>query len=167
MVIETQRLLLRRVTVTDIDELVNIHADPDITRFMGTWDRARALDWLAQVDQNWHQHGYGRMAITDRRSGRLLGRSGLMYLAQFAETELGWTLRREAWGHGYATEVARACADWAFEDFEIPYLTSLIERGNERSIGVANRLGMTPIRDDVFYDRPMIVYAINRAGQRH
>jgi RimJ/RimL family protein N-acetyltransferase len=162
VVIETDRLLLRRATVDDIEELVEIHADPAIVRFMGPWDRARAMEWLTEVDQNWQEREYGRVAITDRESGGLLGRSGLMYLPQFSETELGWTLRREAWGHGYATEAARACANWAFGQFEIPYLTSLIERGNERSMRVARRLRMTPIRDDVFYDRPMIVHAVSR-----
>jgi RimJ/RimL family protein N-acetyltransferase len=162
VVIETDRLLLRRVTANDVEELVEIHADPAIMHFMGAWDRARALEWLTDVDQNWQTRGYGRFAITDRGSGRLLGRTGLMYLLQFSETELGWTLRREAWGHGYATEAARACAKWAFGEFEIPYLTSLIEPGNERSIRVASRLGMTPIRNDVFHDRPMIVHAVTR-----
>ena len=162
MLIETDRLLLRRLTIDDVDELVEIHADPAIVQFMGAWDRARAVEWLTEVDRNWENRGYGRVAITDRASGRLLGRTGLMYLPQFGETELGWTLRREARGHGYATEAARACADWAFGEFEIPYLTSLIERGNERSIRVASRLGMTPIRNDVFHDRPMIVHAVAR-----
>ena len=160
--IETARLLLRRVTVDDVEELLNIHADPALVRFMGAWDRARAMEWLVRVDENWREHGYGRLGITDRESGQLLGRTGLMYLSQFAETELGWTLRREAWGHGYATEAARACADWGFRDFEIPYLTSLIEPANERSLRVAGRLGMAPIREDVFYDRRMIVHAVTR-----
>ena len=162
MVIETDRLRLRRATVDDVEELVDIHADPEITSFMGLWDRERALDWLHQVDENWRQYEYGRLAITDPASGRLLGRTGLMYLPQFGETELGWTLRRDAWGHGYAAEAAGACADWAFRDFEIPYLTSLIESRNQRSIRVAQRLRMRPLRDDVVYDRPMIVYALTR-----
>ena len=162
IVLETDRLLLRRATIDDIDELVAIHADPDLIRFHGSWDRAKALDWLAQVDRNWQEHGYGRIAIADRASGHLLGRTGIMYLGQFAETELGWTLRREAWGHGYATEAARACADWAFRDFAIPYLTALIEPENVRSIRVAGRLGMTRLRDDVYEDRAMIVHSVTR-----
>lgn len=162
VIIETDRLLLRRATVDDVDALLEIHADPAIVQFMGEWDRERAMEWLAGVDQNWRDHGYGRVAIVDRRTGRLLGRTGLMYLPQFSETELGWTLRREAWGHGYATEAAHACANWAFRDFGMPYLTSLIEPANERSIGVAARLGMTPMRPEVFHERPMIVHAVTR-----
>jgi hypothetical protein len=102
------------------------------------------------------------VAKADRTTGLLLGRTGLMYLPQFTETELGWTLRRDAWGHGYALEAARACVDWAFRDFEIPYLTWLIEPNNERSIRVAGRLGMTPLRNDVFHDRRMIVQCVAR-----
>lgn len=160
--IETERLLLRRVTVEDIDELVRIHADPDITRFMDVFEHDEAIRWLHRVDQNWAEHGYGRMAVTDRATGRLLGRTGLGYLPQFAETELGWTLRRDAWGRGYATEAARACMDWAFREFDIPYLTSLIESDNDRSIRLAKRLGMTCLRNDVFLDRPMIVHCVTR-----
>lgn len=160
--IGTNRLLLRPVSIDDIDELLVIHADRDIAHFMGEWDRVRALEWLADVDQNWQEHGYGRVAITDRAGGRLLGRTGLAYLPQFGETELGWTLRRDAWGHGYATEAASACADWAFRDFALPYLTSMIERENVRSTRVAKRLGMTRVRNDVFQDRQMIVHSVTR-----
>ena len=161
-VIETKRLVLRRVTAADLDELIAIHADPDIQRFMGAFDQDRAIEWLDRVDRAWQDHGYGRLAITDRATGRLLGRTGLQYFEQFAETELGWTLRRDAWGCGYATEAARACADWAFGEFEIPYLTSLIEPDNQRSIKLAERLGLTPLRNDVLLERPFVVYAVTR-----
>jgi len=162
MVIETERLILRRPTIDDLDELVAFQADPEIARFIGPFDRPEALNWLHRVDLNWQEHGYGRVAITDRSTGRLLGRSGMMYLTQFQETELGWTLRRDAWGKGYAIEAARACAAWAFSDFEIPYLIALIEPGNVRSVRVASHLRMTPLRNDTFLDRPMVVHCMER-----
>jgi hypothetical protein len=77
ILIETERLLLRRVTAADLDELIAIHADTDIERFMGGFDQDRATDWLDRVDQTWREYGYGRLAITDRATGRLLGRTGL------------------------------------------------------------------------------------------
>jgi RimJ/RimL family protein N-acetyltransferase len=162
--IATERLLLRRPTASDLEELVTIFADPEVERFMGRFDRDEATSWLDRVDRCWREHGYGRLAITDRVSGGLLGRTGLSYIEQFGEPELGWTLRREAWGRGYATEAARACADWAFREFEIPYLTSLIEPDNDRSIKVGEGLGMTPLRNDVFLERAFIVYAVTRAN---
>jgi RimJ/RimL family protein N-acetyltransferase len=161
MVIETERLTLRRLTVNDLDELMALHAHPEIVRFMGPPDRHNA-EWLGGVDEDWREWGYGRIALTDRNTGMLLGRTGIKFLHQFRETELGWILRREAWGRGYAIEAAQACADWAFRNFEIPYLVSLIEPGNVRSIAVARRLGMTPLRDDTLFDRPMTVHSIDR-----
>ena len=162
-VIETERLILRRLTVDDLDELAAIHADPQIVRFMGAPER-HDTEWLAAVDADWQELGYGRIAITDRHTGLLLGRTGIKYVPQFQETELGWILRREAWGRGYATEAARACADWAFRNFEIPYLISLIEPDNVRSIAVAKRLGMTPLRNDVLLGSPMVVHSLDRGS---
>ena len=91
-----------------------------------------------------------------RDDGRFLGRAGLRYWPQFDETEVGWTLRREEWGHGYATEAAVAVADWGFRTVPVPYLTSCIEPRNARSIAVAERLGMTPLREDVLDGIPAI-----------
>jgi RimJ/RimL family protein N-acetyltransferase len=160
--IETERLRLRRATTDDLDELVAIHADPEIERFMDRFGPDEAASWLAGVDRNWSERGYGRVLITDRVTGRLLGRTGLAYFPDFSEIELGWTLRRNAWGNGYATEAARACADWAFRDFEIPHLISLIEPTNDRSVQVAHRLGMSALREVVAFGRPMIMHAVTR-----
>jgi RimJ/RimL family protein N-acetyltransferase len=121
-----------------------MHADPDLRRVFGPFEYDRAVDWLRTVERNWREYGCGRVAIADRATKRLLGRTGVMYLPEFRETELGWTLRRDAWGHGYATEAARACGDWIFRDFDIPHLISLIEPENHRSVLVAERLGMAP-----------------------
>jgi RimJ/RimL family protein N-acetyltransferase len=63
-------------------------------------------------------------------------------------------------GHNYATEAARACADWAFAELAVPYLTAMIAPGNERSIRVGERLGMEPIRKDVLVGEPVIVHAL-------
>jgi RimJ/RimL family protein N-acetyltransferase len=75
---------------------------------------------------------------------------------------VGWVLRREAWGQGFATEAARACAGWEFGNLDIPYLTAMIRPENEPSIRVAERLGMTPLRDDVLFDDAVVVYSVKR-----
>jgi len=86
----------------------------------------------------------------------------LKYWPQFDETELGWALLRDAWGHGYATEAARVCAEWGLSGFAFPYLTAMIQPDNVRSVRVAGRLGMTSLRSDVLLGDPVIVYAITR-----
>jgi RimJ/RimL family protein N-acetyltransferase len=72
------------------------------------------------------------------------------------------TLRRDAWGHGYATEATRACVDWGFAALPVTYITAMIQPENTRSIQVAQRLGFEPAREDVLLGDPVIVHAVQR-----
>lgn len=71
-------------------------------------------------------------------------------------------LRREAWGHGYATEAVRACVDWGFATLPVPYITAMIHPENTRSARVAQRLGFEPVREDVLLGGPVIVHSLER-----
>jgi len=78
------------------------------------------------------------------------------------ETELGWVLHPDAWGNGFATEAARAWAQWGFESLNVPYLTSMIDPRNTRSINVAQRLGMAALRPDILLGDAVTVYSVTR-----
>ena len=162
MVIETERLLLRPLTMEDLDEFVAVHAHPDVVRHIRPFDRDGAIQRLQADQREWAEWGHGLLAIVKRDSGQFLGRAALKYWPQFEETEVGWVLRREAWGHGFATEAARACAAWGFRNLDVPYLTAMIRPGNSRSIRVAERLGMTPLRNDFLLGDPVIVHSVSR-----
>jgi RimJ/RimL family protein N-acetyltransferase len=161
-VLETERLLMRPLALVDADELVEMQRDPETIRFLGPLSDREARRRLEASAQEWREVGYGRAAVIERASGRFLGRVGLKRWPQFAETELGWALRREAWGQGYATEAARAWLDWASANVDAPYITAMIEPANARSLAVAERLGMTELRHDVLLDRDVIVFALHR-----
>jgi RimJ/RimL family protein N-acetyltransferase len=161
--IDTDRLYLRPMTMRDVDDLFALHSEPEVREFMPALDREEVIDRLRRDDDDWTAYGHGLFALLASDDGRFLGRVALKYWPQFDEAEVGWVLRREAWGHGYATEAARACAAWGFREFDYPYLTAMIRRDNERSIRVAGRLGMTPLRDDLLFGVPVIVHAVHRA----
>ena len=167
MVIETDRLLLRPLITADLDEVAAMHAMPEVVRTMGTFGRASTLARLERNEEEWREHGYGLVAVIERATGRFLGRSGLKYWPQFDETEVGWVLRAEAWGCGYATEAGRACIEWGFASLDVPYLTAMIRPDNDRSIRVAERLGMAPVRPDLLFDLPVTVYSLQRAASKH
>lgn len=164
MLIETPRLRLRPMESGDLNELVALHADPEVTEFIRPLDRPAAEERLRRDEVEWSERGHGLLAVLDRRDGAFLGRCGLKYWPQFEETELGWALCRDAWGRGYATESARACAEWGFSQFDMPYLTAMIAPENVRSVRVAERLGLTPLRDDVLLGDPVVVYGLDRAA---
>jgi RimJ/RimL family protein N-acetyltransferase len=164
--IETPRLLLRPIELGDLDEFVALHADPEVTRFIRPLDRAAAEERLHRDGREWLERGHGLLAVLDLKTSSFLGRCGLKYWPQFDETELGWVLRREAWGRGYATEAGRACVEWAFSEFDLTYLTAMINAGNRRSIRVSERLGFTPLRDDVLLGDPVDVYGLQRTASK-
>ncbi len=160
--IETDRLRMRPLVMADLDDLVELHVQPEVSQFMRALPRELAIERLNACEREWHDRGHGLLAILSRDSGRFLGRAGLKYWPQFNETEIGWVLHPDVWGHGYATEAASACAEWGLRTLGAGYLTAMIRPDNARSIRVAERLGMTPLRDDVLLDIPVIVYSINR-----
>jgi len=162
--LETERLRLIRLTIEYLDDFVALHAEPEVARYIRLLDREQAMKRLEDDQRDWTERGHGLLAVLDRTSGQFLGRAALKYWPQFDETEVGWALRREAWGHGFATEAGQACATWGFRNLGVPYLTAMVRPDNERSIRVAERLGMTRLRDDVLLGDPVVVYVLRRPG---
>lgn len=162
MLLETRRLLLRPITFDDLDEFVALHSDPEVTRFVNRLDRPLAEERLRRNEEEWRERGHGLLAVIDRESGEFLGRAAVKHWPQLEETEVGWVLRRDVWGRGYATEAGRACVDWGFSLLEVPHLTAMISAANYRSIRVAERLEFEPIRKDMLLEDPVVVYAVER-----
>jgi len=160
--LETERLRLRPVAPGDVEELVRLHDDPEVAKYMGVRDRGW-YEWRIEASlEEWAERGHGFVVVLDGESGRFLGRTGLKFWTEFGETELGWVLRPEARGHGYATEAARAVLDWGFENLDVPYVTAMIRPANDASVAVAERLGMEPGRRDELNGDPLVVYSIDR-----
>jgi RimJ/RimL family protein N-acetyltransferase len=162
VLLETPRLLLRPISFDDLDEFVALHEDPEVTRFITRFDRPAAEERLRKNELEWRERGHGLLAVLEKASGDFIGRAAVKHWPEFDETEVGWALRRQAWGRGYATEAGRACLDWGFSTLDPPYLTAMIAPGNDRSVRVAERLGMTPLRDDVLLGETVVVYALHR-----
>ena len=115
--IETQRLLLRQLTRDDVDAIFAIIGDPIAMQYYPrTFEREDAVEWIERNRRRYESDGYGLLAIVLKSSGEVIGDCGLSWQLADNETvlELGYHLRRDHWGHGYATEAAHACMDYAF-----------------------------------------------------
>jgi RimJ/RimL family protein N-acetyltransferase len=99
---------------------------------------------MAMFLGHWQLRGFGMWAAAHRTTGQLIGRIGLHYPEGWPDRELGWALRRQFWGQGFATEAARAAARYAFQQLDWDHLISLILPRNAKSIRVAERLGAKP-----------------------
>lgn len=137
----------------------------DDTGFAAFYDRV-------QTCQREHGHCFW---IVERRDDRaLLGFCGLKRVnsegaAMIGEFEIGWRLREDAWGHGYAREAAEAALNLAFTQYDAPRVVAMTVRGNAPSWGLMQRLGMTRARGLDFTgamvgfgQEQVIVYAMDR-----
>jgi RimJ/RimL family protein N-acetyltransferase len=161
--LETERLILRLPELGDAAAAAEHLTDPEAMRFIGIGGRTVAPEDCAGVVRRWidrwEANGFGQFALERRGDGRFLGRAGLLVwdaagadgweqsdLLRAADPriELGWTLAREHWGRGYATEAALAVRDWAYGELGLERLISIIHPDNAASQAVARRLGAVP-----------------------
>jgi RimJ/RimL family protein N-acetyltransferase len=159
----TERLVLRGWEPGDAAPYAALAADPAVMRFLGG-PVAPPVAWrgLAMHAGHWVLRGYGNWAVERRGDGVLLGRCGLWEPEGWFGLELGWVLARHAWGQGYAAEAARAAMEWAWRTLDAPALISVIAPDNARSIRVAERLGMAPVRDAAVGEAPVRIFGVDR-----
>src|SRR5881398_2707836 len=138
VVLETERLLLRFPRESDFEEYAKICADPEVMRFLGGQPMTELEAWrhMAFVIGHWYFRGYGQWVVEEKASGRLVGRIGFTNPAGWPGFELGWTLGRESWGKGFASEVARHSPRVTFAPAYRSQVPAQFEPENIRSIKV-------------------------------
>lgn len=171
--LRTERLVMRMFREEDLDEYAAMVGDPEVTRHLGdgsTLSRADAWRQMAMILGHWRLRGYGMWAVEEAATARLVGRIGFFNPEGWPGFELGWTLAREFWGRGYATEGARRALEYGFTEMGRGHVISLIRPDNLASVRVAERLGEKPERTVELHGAPALVYGITRedwlAGRR-
>jgi RimJ/RimL family protein N-acetyltransferase len=151
--LETERLVLRRVTPGDVDALVELDSDPAVMRFING-GRATAREEI-ELDilpawMRWYERagGYGFWAAIEKPSGAFIGWFHLRPHADGApdEPELGYRLRAASWGLGYATEGSCALVDHAFRELGAARVTAATMAVNTASRRVMEKAGLRYVR---------------------
>ena len=171
--LKTERLVLRMLREDDFEQYVAIVADPEVARYLSDGkplSRADAWRQMAMIVGHWQLRGYGMWAVEEAATGRLAGRIGFLNPEGWPGFELGWTLAREFWGRGYATEAARRVLEYGFTEMGLEHVISLIRPDNLPSIKVAERLGERLESSVELFGSEALVYGISRedwlAGRR-
>ena len=147
IIIETDRLLLRELTPDDLPALRRLLQDDQaMVAYEGTFSDAEVQDWLDRQLARYQRWRFGLWAVLLRESGQVIGQCGLTMQPWKGQEvlEIGYLLERAHWHHGYATEAARACKDYAFATLDATEVCSIIRDTNLASQRVALRNGMTP-----------------------
>lgn len=165
-ILETPRLLVREMDMTDIDFVAEHLADPDVMRY---WPRPHTREeaeaWVQRQQERYARDGFGYWLALERATGRPVGQVGLLshVVDGRPEVDLGWIIHRPFWHRGYATEGAAACRDLAFRTLDVPRVIALVRPENVPSQGVARKLGMMPVSRTLFADLEHIVFEQRRS----
>lgn len=170
-ILRTRRLILRPPAATDLDGFAAMNADPEVMRYIGagrlrTREETRA--GLGHVIGDWDRKGYGLFSVESAEAGEFLGWVTLaepLFLPEvLPAVEIGWRFLRARWGHGFATEAARATMSFAFDDHGFERLVSIRHVENHASRRVMEKLGMRPELETTVpvTAQPVVVHAITR-----
>jgi len=159
--LRTTRLLLRAWRDEDIAPFAEMSADPAVMEYLlplsDRWLSPEA--WVARKRAHWDEHGFGQWVVEIPGEASFIGVVGLetvAYEAPFTPAvEVAWRLAQPYWGHGYATEAARAALDYGFGELGLDEIVALTVPANRRSRRVMERLGMTRSPEDDF-DHPRV-----------
>ncbi len=112
--------------------------------------------------QHWVDFGYGWWALEDLATGRFLGWSGLEFLPELKQTEIGYLLARDFWGKGIATSSSREVLSFAFNETKLDTIIALVHPGNAASIRVLEKLGLHVLEQINIWDTDMLKYSIEK-----
>ena len=167
IIIETERLILRRFQLSDDNAMNCVFGDAEVMRFGdGVKTEEEIGAWLVDcIEDYYQQRDFGPWAVVEKNSRSIIGYCGLFYFPDvngMPEIEIGYRLARSFWGKGYATEAALAVRDYAFDTLGLTRLITMIDPQNVASIRVAEKIGMIYEQDVMFdgYTHPDHVYAI-------
>lgn len=158
--LSTDRLVLRNWVDADLSPFAELNGDPEVMRyFPSVLTRAQSDELATAIRSSLERQGWGLWAVERPDVAPFIGFVGLNevgFSAHFTPAiEIGWRLARPHWGHGYATEAARASLALAFDQLACREIVSFTATGNQRSIRVMERLGMVHHPEDDF-DHPRV-----------
>lgn len=150
-VLETERLVLEPLNERFREEVVAVFADPEVIRYWhpdGAYTRERAEQRFEASVNAWAERGFGKRSAVVRETGDWIGFADAQpvppaWPVVAGDVEIGWLLKRLAWGRGYGTEAGRAIRDEMFERLGLDTIVALCRPDNVASIRIMEKLGMT------------------------
>ena len=145
MILETERLFLREMTMGDFDALYAVLSDPEIMQhYPYSFDEERVRSWIERNMKRYTDDGFGLWAVCLKDTGEMIGDCGhtLQNIDGQMLPEIGYHIRKDQQRKGYAKEAAMAVRDWAFGNTEYPALYSYCKYTNVGSFKTAESIGM-------------------------
>jgi ribosomal-protein-alanine N-acetyltransferase len=166
--IETERLVLSGWRRDQLDDLVRLHGDPEISRYLSAggapWSRETCAERLDLWIELFETTRMGKLRVRRKSDGVLVGRAGFGLHGPTGEPEIGYALYREHRGRGYATEAALALRDWIFHETDWDHFIGFADVRNAPSIRILRGIGMEETRLGDFEGMACIFLALEKAA---
>ena len=169
MILETNRLILRRLTEEDFDAWTAVLGDPEVMyAYEHGFSPEEVRQWIHRQQERYAKDGFGLWALVEKSAGQLSGDCGITLQEWNSREvpEIGYHLRRDRWRQGFAIEAAAACREYGFHTLNFPELFSIIRDSNHPSQCVALRNGMALrgsfVKRYQGVDMPHLVFSVKR-----
>jgi ribosomal-protein-alanine N-acetyltransferase len=166
-ILETERLLMRRLAPGDLDDLYAMYRDPDIRRYFpeGTLtleETREELEWFLNGHPDHPE--LGLWATIHKPTGVFIGRCGLLpwTIDGVDEVEIAYMIAKPYWRQGLGAEAARALVRYGFETLGLRRLIALIDPAHEASIKTAMRAGLRFDKYVAIEEVRSAIYAVER-----
>ena len=160
--LESERLYLREMTPNDAENAYNLNLDPEVVKYTGdvAFESIKEARKFLENYTHYQEYGFGRWAVIDKKNDEYLGWCGIKYTPDLDEYDIGYRFFRKHWGKGYATESAKACLNYAFNELNIEVLVGRAMAENINSIKVLEKIGMKFFENRTCGNENGVVYKI-------
>ena len=143
--IETKRLILRPFEESDFEDLKSVWGDSETMSFYAEiHSEEKMKEIISEQIHTFQKYGYGLFVVKEKENGLFIGDCGITTqdIDGVEEYEIGYRIKKDHWGLGYASEAARAVKEYAFENLKLERLCSYMESSHQQSRRVAEKIGM-------------------------
>jgi RimJ/RimL family protein N-acetyltransferase len=160
----TERLIAERLREDHLADLVTLHLDPEVSRYLGGVRSAEVTKtYLAVNMAHWDQHGFG-LWVLRAKDGAFAGRAGIRHILVdgIDEIEIAYTFKREFWGQGLASEIAGALTGIGLSQLKLPSLIGLVFVGHVASRRVLEKSNYVLDKSTTHHGEDVVIYRIRR-----
>ncbi len=165
-ILESKRLILRHLELSDLEALFALYQDPEMTQYIPDAsttlaETKREIEWFANGHPKHRE--LGLWATIHKETGQFIGRCGLLpwEIDGNREVEIAFMIDKKFWGQGLGTEIAQALLEYGRNKLGLSRMVCLIEDGNIASIRVAEKIGMAFEKEGRDEIGPFLLYTIN------
>ena len=164
ILLETERLVLRRVAMADLDKMAQLNSDREVMRYIGdgaVWTRAQSEARIRRILKVYEIFpGLGLWIGEEKANRRIVGAFALNYIPKTVEVEVGYRLSKSAWGRGFATEGARALVRYGITKLGLDRVVGLTHPANDASKQVLMKAGLQARGTGRYYDKQLCYFVV-------